>query len=337
MYNSRIIKSLLVIVMTALLLGACSSEEEAVTQILAESTEIPADNSTNNSSDTSADNLTDISADDSTETSADTSTDTSEAPVIVGLIDTGVSDKVIPVSSVLPGYNYVLDSYDTDDTYHHGTGSASIILELAPNALIVPLICTTYDSGYVTQVDAEGLADIILDAVDTFDCDIICAEVGVALEKGNTRLEEAVKYAADKGVLICAPVGNANQEKPDKVYYPAAYEEVLGVGAYDEANATVAEYSQRGSAVNLVAPGKKLVPLMSGTEDYEEGTSVSVAIVAGSAARLLCEHRDLTANELRNILFETAHDILDEGYDTDSGYGVLDLEAALEAAGNQNP
>jgi predicted NAD-dependent protein-ADP-ribosyltransferase YbiA (DUF1768 family) len=40
----------------------------------------------------------------------------------------------------------------------------------------------------------------------------------------------------------------------------------------------------------------------------------------------------LRVSELREILYETAEDLLDEGYDTDTGWGLVNAAKALSEA-----
>ena len=50
-------------------------------------------------------------------------------PVVIGIIDTGISTNAIPGENILPGKNYVDPARSTEDTYGHGTAVASVILE----------------------------------------------------------------------------------------------------------------------------------------------------------------------------------------------------------------
>ena len=117
-------------------------------------------------------------------------------PVVIGIIDTGISSKATPSESVLEGKNYVDPTASTEDTYGHGTAVASVILAHAPDAKLVPLISNMYDKGALTQVDNDVLAQMIVDAVDVYGCDIINISAGLVLNKQSVR--EAIEYAEEQ-------------------------------------------------------------------------------------------------------------------------------------------
>lgn len=102
-----------------------------------------------------------------------------KSPVKVAIIDTGISTKAIPSEAILEGKNYVNLELDTEDTYGHGTAVASIILENAPEVKLVPLVSNMYENGKIIQVDNDTLAQIIRDAIDVYDCQIINLSAGL--------------------------------------------------------------------------------------------------------------------------------------------------------------
>ena len=136
-----------------------------------------------------------------------TTNTTGETPVVIGIIDTGISSKGIPSESVLEGKNYVDPDASTEDTYGHGTAVASVILAHASNVKLVPLVSNAYDKGKIIQVDNDVLAQMIVDAVDVYDCDIINISAGLILDKPAIR--EAVEYAEEQNVLVVASAGTS--------------------------------------------------------------------------------------------------------------------------------
>jgi minor extracellular protease Epr len=57
--------------------------------------------------------------------------------------------------------------------------------------------------------------------------------------------------------------------------------------------------------------------------------SFSTAWVTAASAALLTIDPTLTPYQLRQLLCNTARDISSKGYDTDSGWGIVDLRAAM--------
>ena len=61
------------------------------------------------------------------------------------------------------------------------------------------------------------------------------------------------------------------------------------------------------------------------------GTSFSAPLVTGIASFLLSKNPDLTADQVKLILLQSARDIDEPGRDQSSGYGLVDARAALKA------
>ncbi|NHI06787.1 secreted serine protease [Streptomyces sp. KO7888] len=120
--------------------------------------------------------------------------------------------------------------------------------------------------------------------------------------------EAAVKYAASKGKILVASVGNSGQDS-GYIEYPAAYPYVLGVSSIDD-KSHISDFGQSGNYVDLVAPGENLPAYCDGNvEEYchnLEGTSFSTAITSAAAALIWSAHPDWTANQVTRSLIDTA-------------------------------
>lgn len=231
-------------------------------------------------------------------------------PVRIAVIDTGFSSAAIPPESVEEGKNYLDPEISTEDTYGHGTAVASVILRHAPDAILIPLVSNAYEKGKITQVSNDVFAQMIIDAVDVYHCQIINISAGLVLDKQAVR--EAVAYAEEKGVLIVASAGNDYVENPGQKYYPAGYDTVVAVGALAEDGETVAAFSQRGSWVDLYAPGTKIsVSTLSGGDRQESGTSYGCAFVCAKAAAYLQENPGAAPEQVRQYLRQSATSLAD--------------------------
>lgn len=229
---------------------------------------------------------------------------TGDESVVITLIDTGLSTRAIPSENILEGKNYLDPSLSTKDTYGHGTAVASVILDILPDAKLVPLVSNAYEDGKILQVDNEVFAQIIRDAVDVYQCQII--NISIGLMKDVPSIREAVAYAEEKGVLIVASAGNDYAINGEVMYYPACYETVLAVGSLTSDGTEISDFSQRGEWVDVYAVGEEVSTLtLSGNTDKSKGTSYSTAKITAYAGKVLSESkRKLTVKKLRQLMIE---------------------------------
>lgn len=253
--------------------------------------------------------------------------------VVIALLDTGVSTAAIQSEHLLPGWNYVTGSADTEDRINHGTAVASAILGCesagvegtAPTAYLVPLVVT--DKGESTQsITPETLAQVIRDSVDKYGADIINLSLGI--KKDSPEVKDAMEYAERNNVLVVSAVGNEGDSTD--LYYPAAYETVLAVGSHDE-DMELSDFSQRNGTVDILAPGEDIwLASKTGRTYGARGTSYATGFVSAAAARFLESSPTLTPAELREQLYSAAIDIGAPGYDQGSGWGILSMDTALD-------
>ena len=251
--------------------------------------------------------------------------------VVIALLDTGISTAAIDPSRILPGYNYVLSSEDTEDRINHGTAAASVIVGcesaeivgLAPAAFLVPLVVTDKVDGKAKGVTPETLAQAIRDAVDKFGADIINVSLGI--KKDTEELHSAVAYAEKKGVLVVSAVGNDGVGGDP--YYPAAYDSVLGVGSHDK-NDAVSDFTQQNGTVDLLAPGENIWLASRNGKTYgAKGTSYATAYVSAAASLLWQAQPKLTAVEVAQTLLGSAKSA--------DGWLLLDMTALTVAQSSQ--
>lgn len=256
--------------------------------------------------------------------------------VKVAVIDSGVNASTaslkgqVLTSDVPKAVAYrATDDYDGHGTtiaeLIAGTGSGGGIKGLAPGAKIVPYRVEFDDfkgSAAEKQKTPEP-ADAIRAAADT-DAKIINMSFGSPTI--NPDIESAVKYAASKGKLLVAAVGNQGENKGN-IGYPAAYPYVLGVAAADE-SLTVSKTSSYGDYVDLAAPGEGL-PGWCDTSfrSYcvgNQGTSAASAVTSAAAALIWSAHPDWTVNQVTRSLIDTAGRSWPEDEPNKySGYGFI--------------
>jgi subtilisin family serine protease len=149
----------------------------------------------------------------------------------------------------------------------------------------------------------------------------------------DAAIEAAVKAAVAGGSLVVAASGN-DGERGSPISYPAAFPHVLTVAA-TQPDGAVAPWSSTSRFVDLAAPGAEIpvatIDTQAGTQTWAlaDGTSFAAPIVSGAAAWIWTVRPTLDAGQLAELLRGSARDIGPPGRDTASGFGLLDVPAAL--------
>jgi subtilisin family serine protease len=225
----------------------------------------------------------------------------------------------------------------TDDYSGHGTSMAELIVGtgadggiqgLAPGAKVVPyrVALEGLESRPEEYENAPNAEEALRAAADT-DAKIINMSFGGMTSE---EAEEAVKYAASKGKLLVAAVGNDGF--PDA---PATYPYVIGVAAVDSSY-TVSKFSEKSSEgfADLSAPGEDIPAWCDKTfRSYcqGEGTSQATALVSASAALIWSAHPDWTVNQVTRALLDTASRSWPKDKPSKyAGYGLIRPRVVLE-------
>ncbi len=262
--------------------------------------------------------------------------------VTVAVLDGGVNEHADLVGRLVRGRNFA--DGDPDATGHmnnnHGTYVAGIaaaiqnngiaIAGVSPNARIMPVrVFNDWGIGFEAEV-SSGLVW----AADN-GADIINMSLGFGPSASTGLLHDAVIYAYESGALLVASSGNVMTQD---VLYPAAFDEVIAVGATNNTD-TIWMNSTTGPELSLVAPGVGVVSLMDtpGAPDTtvcDHGTSASAPFVSGSAALVMSRYPELSGDVVRTILEVTADDLGDPGVDDVYGWGRVNAERALAYLAN---
>jgi subtilisin family serine protease len=158
----------------------------------------------------------------------------------------------------------------------------------------------------------------------------------INLSLGSTEfdpmLRDAIMAAFAKGLVVVAAAGN-ERSAGSPPEFPANLSHVLTVAATDEqGNAT--SFSNASQGVDLAAPGQDIpiaVPLWADPSGYSvgDGTSFAAPIVAGATAWVWTARPDLDNTQVFDLMRFSAKDIGEPGFDSDTGFGLLDIPSAL--------
>lgn len=282
---------------------------------------------------------------------------------VVAVLDTGIipdhpdldSDNILNGANFVDGklegdpsdYNLVNnDVRDFNTSGSHGTHVAGIIGALTNNRKgiagvswgikILPIKVLKSDkSGEIFDI-IEG----IYYSIDR-NVDIINMSLGLIYDESSAsdglikimnELEESIEDAYREDIVLIAAAGNDGSG--DFIRYPAAFEEVIAVGASVEN--ILADYSNYNSDVDILAPGgdiSKNLGILSTSGSYDidndsfskeyinmDGTSMSAAYVSGTAALLL--ENGVSSSDIKSRLLNTASEY-SRLYDNLDAYGAL--------------
>jgi len=222
----------------------------------------------------------------------------------IHVADTGLLDGAAAEHSWLAGVTGTKDPLDIQggvaripDYAGHGTFIAGVARCMAPAAQVV----VTRDFDKAGVISEHKIVLRLREALRLAP-DVINLSAGGTTRKDLPLLGfEALweTYRHYKGVVLVASAGNHSTRRP---FWPAAFPQVVGVGALAANGRTRAYFSDYGPWVDVYAPGEDLVnAYANGTYQYREpphvgsrhhfhgmarwsGTSFSAPLVAGLIA-----------------------------------------------------
>lgn len=245
-------------------------------------------------------------------------------PVIIAVIDTGI-DRTHPALRGQINMRMTVVEAERGDPQGHGTHTAGLIASRDPRAPGICPACRLIDiqaihaSGYGSDSTvARGITGAVAAGAS-----IINLSVGGNADSDT--MHSAIMQARQRDVLVIAAAGNQRHQAT----YPAAYPDVLAVSAID-ANNRLALFAQPG---DIVAPGVNIInasPFGTGLSS-ESGTSAAAAQVSAAAGLARSLRPDLNATQTRELLLRSATDLGPPGPDAQFGYGVLNVQTLLAA------
>jgi subtilisin family serine protease len=261
---------------------------------------------------------------------------------------------------VLPGINVSGDpTGSTDDLYGHGMLVTGVMAARAHDGThfdslgiagvcggdgganlgcrILPIKITR---GHESVTGSFEIARAILAAAESGARAVNVSFVG----GGPSGLERrALYHALVRGCVAVCASGNDGWHNGTAARYPAAYAAdrlAIQVGASTCRDAR-AVWSSYGPGLDLVAPGEDVWtawmshPSWNGTTYpgyvLASGTSFAAPHATGAVGLLAAARPELRDAGVQVVLREAAHDIGASGVDAETGYGRLDLAAALGA------
>ncbi|NUR85898.1 MAG: S8 family serine peptidase [Nonomuraea sp.] len=285
---------------------------------------------------------------------------TKGAGVTVAVLDSGVDPGHLDLAgSVRVGKDFTVGANPpgVEPTRLHGTYMASLIaghghgpgggqgvIGVAPEArvLSVRVILEDEEPGFREFNSAPRFEDVVARgiryAVDE-GADVI--NMSISKELATRAERAAIRYAISKGVVLVAAAGNDGDRKTDGDFapysYPAAFPGVVSVGATDR-RLRRATFSNWNSSVLVAAPGVDIMGAGPGDAYWVgRGTSQASALVSGVAALIKAKFPDMSPPLVVQALAGSADDRPPGGYDTATGFGVVNAARALTQAARLAP
>jgi len=213
------------------------------------------------------------------------------------------------------------------DTNGHGTKVAGVIAAVGNNVIGVTGVdwnANIYSYYGYNSIDAQTAlyATAAYPAIR-----VINMSVGY---QDSAALKQAIDYAYSKGKVLVSAAGNKNELN---ISYPAAYLNVLSVGAVDHFD-TKYITSNYGSFIDVSAPGTGIWTTSIGggyTNTFSE-TSAASPIVSGIASLIYSVNGSLSNSSVYGIIKNNTDPIpLHNGY-SQSFYGRVNAQKALSGA-----
>ncbi len=279
--------------------------------------------------------------------------------IVIAIIDTGVDLLHPDIKNKIQsgGYDFGDDDSDPTDDNAHGTHIAGIaaadtdngegIAGVAWKCKILPIkIMDALGEIYYSYIINAIIYAADLDKNNDSKADVDVINLSLGGDFPSLSLENALKYAYDKNIVIVAAAGNDG----GAVLYPAAYDDYCLAVAATDYNDLRPDWSNFGPEVDVAAPGVEIISLVPSWFPGQvapwdpddppygyigDGTSMASPHVAGLAALIKSVKPHLTASQIMNVIRYSADDVNSAdnfGRDDYIGYGRINMDKALVPA-----
>lgn len=247
------------------------------------------------------------------------------------------------------GWDFIQDDNDPFDDNGHGTNVTGIVAANGNNKvgyagvdwkcqLMIVKVLDLNSRGFNSDI-AQGMFYAVNNGADVIN-------MSLGSDVPSSSIRAAVEHAYKNDVAIVASMGNKNNDVPQ---YPAAFDNVIAVGATDTDNERVAPFtwgggSNYGDHIDISAPGNYIygLSLNNNYDTYWGGTSQAAPLVTGVIALLKGLDNTLSIDSIEGLLIQGATDLVGRpsedkpGWDAYHGHGVLNAYKTLLLAQAKN-
>ncbi len=260
--------------------------------------------------------------------------------ITVAIIDTGIDTDHPEFAGRISEYSYNVkaDKIVKDYLLSDGTPDWSLIEDAEGHGTCVAGVIAAAMDGdgivgvapavnlVVIKVGSKNTSDFVFGLYYAIERDVDIVNMSFGVNGESNPFADAVRLAVDSDIICVASAGN---DATSALQYPAADENVIAVGALAENSMELAEYSNYGENIDIVAPGTVYTTAVGGTYTVKEGTSFSCPAVAGGLALYMSQQRYTTFEQVKENLLASCRDLGNLGPDWYFGYGAFDINALV--------
>ena len=267
--------------------------------------------------------------------------------ITIAVIDSGIDTDHPEFEGKISEYSYnatedkiVKDYTDENGNYDwslvedergHGTAVTGVIaaswdnggiVGIAPNVTVITIKAKCDEKGQFSE------SDLVFGLYYAIERDVDIVNMSFGGQGSKNAFAEATRLAVDSDIICVASAGN---DSTAALQYPAADPNVISVGALAYDSYELADYSNYGENVNVVAPGTVYTTSIDGEYKIMNGTSFASPIVAACLALQKAYDKTYRGEYYQEftftqeLLYASSIDIGDLGEDFYYGYGAIDV------------
>src|SRR3989339_48985 len=221
------------------------------------------------------------------------------------------------------GYNlsYSIDNEEPDNTYFsasdHGTNVAGIAGATVNNNIGIAGVankCRIFPIKSAQKSDGDTYLSFGYESIKyAAERKLKVLNCSWGVSKMPSDIDQSrINYAVANDVAVIVAGGNKKlQEAKTTPYYPAGYNNVLGVGEVDQ-NDFVSDITTLGYHIDIMAPGRGNYYTTNGFDIYansDGGTSLASPVVAASVALVRAKYPELNALQSLEFIRQCTDDI----------------------------
>lgn len=284
--------------------------------------------------------------------------ETGQSNILIAILDTGISHAsgnlthpdLNDAARYILGTDFINDDAVPQDGHGHGTHVAGSAAAESNNADGVAglnwvsqvYVCKIFDDfGSGSESDFEAAAQEVVDFAIANNLKVVLnLSAGWTSDSGT--LNDACQYISDNGMILCA-ISHNDHASPVRspALHSVDFAGVIAVGATDS-NDAVADFSNVGPELTVVAPG---VGILSTFPTYDvngdtvhdfvewDGTSMACPHVTGLASLVWSRVPQLSNEQVRDVLTNTAVKLGAGDFDNAWGHGRIHAGDAVAKAG----